>query len=266
MRHFFLTSGLVCSTLLLTGAMDRGALFSSPPNDEAFLPRSEETPAGRILDQVINSLSPDRVLWLELSVRQKMLGDDPFEAEGRYLLGPDQRLRLGLRIMRTANEGRVLAVSDGITLKRGRWLASQAEPEISEALPVRRPDHMQARQDFLEQRGLGGLLPLLRQIRQSLQAPTQQAGSWHGRPALQISGAWNAAEEVLKALPPGLRARRCTLVLDADTLWPYRIEWLGSPKPLNYPMLLLQMDFRDPVVNRPMSPLECSRAFRFSAE
>ena len=195
-----------------------------------------------------------------------MFGDDPFDAEGRYLLGPDQRMRLEMRIVTAGKTGRVLAVSDGDRLRQGRWLDGRAEPPTDEVLPVRSPNHMRTRQEFLEARGLGGLRPLLRHIRQSLQDPVQRAGVWQGRPALQVRGAWNASEDVLKTLPPGLRARRCHIILDAESLWPCRIEWLGSPRPLNYPVVLLQMDFRDPVINRPLPPLECSREFRFSAD
>jgi hypothetical protein len=266
MRHFLLTSALGCSILLLSGAMERGALFSSPPKDDVFLSRSEETAAGQLLERMLASLSDDRVLWLETAVRQKMFGDDAFNAEGRYLLGPDQRMRLELRISTAGKTGRVLVVSDGGKLRQGRWLDGRAEPATEDPLPLQTPGDRRARQKFLEARGLGGLLPLLRQIRQSLQDPVQRAGLWQGRPALQVSGAWNAPEDVLKTLPPGLRARRCNIILDAETLWPYRVEWLGSPRPLNYPVVLLQMDFRDPVINRPLSPSECGREFRFSVQ
>jgi hypothetical protein len=266
MRHFFLTSALVCSTLLLTGAMDRGALFSSPPKEDVFLPRSERVGAGKLLGRVLDALAGDRVLWLEMSVRQKMFGDEPFDAEGRYLLGPDQRMRLELRITTAGKVGRVLAVSDGAHLWRCRWTDDQAAPPTSEELPVRGPNNVRTRQEFLEARGLSGLLPLLRQIRQCLQEPVQQAGFWQGKPAIQVSGAWNTSEDILKTLPPDLRARRCNIILDAETLWPHRIEWLGSPRPLNYPVALLQMDFRDPVINRALSPVECAREFRFRSQ
>jgi hypothetical protein len=266
MRHFLLISALVWSILLLSGVMDRGALFSSPTRDDVFLPRSAETPAGQVMERVLASLSDDRVLWLETAVRQKMFGEDAFDAEGRYLLGPDQRMRLELRISTAGKTGRVLVVSDGDKLRQGRWLDGQTETATDEALPLRTPQRMRARREFLEARGLGGLRPLLRQIGQSLQDPVQRTGLWQGRPALEVSGAWNEPEDVLQTLPPGLRARRCHVVLDAETLWPYRVEWLGAPRPLNYPVVLLQMDFRDPVINRPLSPSECGRAFRFSLQ
>jgi hypothetical protein len=263
MRHFFVTSALVCLTLLLTGVMDRGALFSSPPNEDTFLPRSEAAGAGKLLERVLAGLAGDRLLWLEMSVRQKMLGDDPFDAEGRFLLGPDQRMRLELRIATPGRVGRIVVVSNGSHLWRGRWVDDKAVAPFVEALPPPGRNNMRSRQEFLEARGLSGLLPLLRQIRQCLQEPVQQAGYWHGKPAIQVSGAWNAPEHVLKTLPPDLRARRCNIILDAETLWPHRIEWLGSPRPLNYPVALLQMDFRDHVINRALSPSECAREFRF---
>jgi hypothetical protein len=262
MRHFFLTSGLVCSTLLLTGAMDRQALSSATPRDDPFLPAGAETPAGTLLPQMLTSLGGDRLHWLETKVRQRMFGDEPFEAEGRYLLAPGQRMRLELRIKTEGNRARILAVSDGRQLWQGRWLGGDAEPPVVEPLPPAHPQQARARAGFLEARGLGGPLCLLRQIHQSLQAPTQQPGTWHGRPAIRVSGAWNTPEDMLQTLPTDLRARRCNIFLDAKTLWPYRIEWIGSPQPGNYPVLLLQMDFQDPVLNQPRVRPGYDEAFR----
>jgi hypothetical protein len=260
MRHFFLISVLVCWTLLFTGAMDRGALFSSPPRQDVFLPRSEESGAGLTLGRALAALAGDRLLWLETSIRQEMFGDNPFQAEGRYLLGPDQRMRLELRIASAGKTSRVLIVSDGKLLRQCRWKERRPEPLICDALPERN------REEFMAARGLGGLPALLRQIHQSLQEPVQQEGVWRGRPAIRVSGVWGAPEDALKLLPPGLRARRCNVILDAETLWPWRIEWLGSPRPFNYPIALLQMDFRDPVLNRALSPSECAREFRLPGE
>ena len=40
------------------------------------------------------------------------------------------------------------------------------------------------------------------------------------------------------------------IYVDAQTRFPFRIEWWGSAKPGQTPALLLQMEFRDVVVNQ----------------
>ncbi len=263
MRNFLLTSSLVCSILLLTGAMDPQALFSGSLKEENFLPRGREVSGEKFMKGVLHSLRPDRVQWLAMTVQQKSYGDDPFEAEGRYLLGPNQRMRLDLHIKASGKEGRVLAVCDGRNLWQGRWLDGDREAPTVQALPSEGPNQGPLRDLFLHARGLGGLVPLMQGINQCLKNPLQQAGLFRDRPAIQLTGDWNAAEEVLKTIPADLRARRCNLVVDAETLWPCRVEWLGSPCPGNYPILLMRLDFRAPVFNRPLSPLEMAREFRF---
>src|SRR5262249_1500514 len=104
---------------------------------------------------------------------------------------------------------------------------------------------------FMESRGVADLLPLLKRLRAGLKNPVQVAGFWQDMPAIRISGEWSPREDLPAALRPPLRPRACHIFLDAQTRLPFRIEWWGSAKPAETPALLLQMEFRDLVVNQP---------------
>ncbi len=266
MRNFLISSGLCLLTLLFSGAINRQTLFSGTPKDEIFLAQSAEKAAEPVLDQVLASLAAERVEWLDMAVRQKMFGAGAYDAEGRLVLGPRQRARLDFKVVAAGKTALVAIVSDGDKLSQTRIIDGEASPAVIEPLPKPAPNVTpQAlaldRESFMQGHGLGGLRPLIADIRQRLREPKQQNGLWRGRPAIRISGAVPEQEDVLKAVAPGLRARHCSVILDAATLWPQRIEWTGSPQPGNYPAVILQMDFRDPIINRPLSPEGQARAF-----
>ncbi len=90
-------------------------------------------------------------------------------------------------------------------------------------------------------------------------ALTAQTGRLRGRPALRIHGrpttAWTVA-------PGTAAADFCYLYLDAQTLWPSRVEWWAGDRHSN-PRLLLEIEFRDPQLNRPLSLAECIHAFSY---
>ena len=44
------------------------------------------------------------------------------------------------------------------------------------------------------------------------------------------------------------------LYLDPKTLWPHRLEWWGADPPRPGDVLLMQTEFRDPLLNRPPPP------------
>ncbi len=266
MRQILLIPGLVVGGLLVAGAVDRPAAVDNTAA-WTFLPQSAETPAGSLLDLVIDRYSPARAQWLEMNVVQRMF-EDNYQTEGRYLLGPDHRLRLEMTIRGAEVAGNLLAVSDGRDLYQARWSPGNP-PKISkqplpDGLPAARLSA--ARTQFLQECGFGGLVPLLTQIRRNLLNPRRQAGLCQERNVIKLSGDWKADEANLKNLPTHLRPRRGALYLDAETLWPYRIEWIGSPRPQDHLVLLLQMDFQGPVINRPLSQAESAQVFRFPFE
>jgi hypothetical protein len=266
MRQLILIPALVCSTLLLTGALDRRLLFTDA-DSPAFNPLALEAPAGKLLDDAVTRLSPERVRWLETTVCQQTFGEDAYKAQGRFLLGTDARMRLNMKVFVEGTTYHVMAMSDGRELRQARWLEGQTPQVECFALPKQEGgDTSAARENFLSTHACAGPLPLLRNIRQGLREPKQQVGLWHDRRVIRLSGAWNADEPLLKTLPASLRARRCALFLDEHSLWPYCIEWIGSPRPQDHAVVLLRLEFREPVLNRAPLDQECARFFQFSAE
>jgi len=267
MRHFLFPPAFGFSILLLTGALDRETLFSNPSAQGAFVPQSDAFGAGRLLDEVLAAYSPQRIQWLEMNVRQKMWGEDPFEATGRYVLGTQDRMLLEMEIAVDGQTTRTLVISDGKAFQKSREVDGVTtileKCALAKAEDFPNPASLAAaRREFLYQHGFGGLFPLLRQISACLVNPTQQTGLWHERRVLRVSGYWNASEAVLNTLPENLRARSCNLYLDPDTLWPHRIEWIGSEKPNDHQVILLEMEFSDAAINRPITEQECGRLFR----
>jgi hypothetical protein len=268
MRQILLPPALGFSILLLTGALDRQTLYSNPSAQGAFVPQSAAFGAGRIFDELLAAHAPERIQWLQMTLRQKMWGEDPFEALGRYLQGPQEHMRLEMDITLDGKTTSTLAISNGRVFQKSKRddgvrtvLESCVLPGAEE---ISNPAALAlARNNFLHQRGFGGLYPLLRQISTCLVNPVQQPGQWHEKRVLRLRGYWNAAEAVLSTLPENLRARSCNLYLDPETLWPHRIEWIGSEKPNDHQVILLEMEFSDGVINRPPSEQECGRLFRF---
>jgi hypothetical protein len=267
MRQFLLPPTLGFSILLLTGALDRQTLFSNPSALEAFVPQSEAFGAGRLLDELLAAYSPERIHWLDMTVRQKLWGDDPFEAVGRYVVDDHQRMRLEMDITVEGTTTKALVVSDGRLYRKTHQ--RDGSKTVLEACVLAKeedfPDPLalaKARQNFLHQRGFGGFHPLLQQISACLVNPCQQVGQWHKLRTLRVSGFWNADEAVLNTLPENLRARSCNLYLDPDTLWPHRIEWLGSDNPGEHQVILLEMEFSATAINRPLTNEECERVFK----
>jgi hypothetical protein len=266
MRQFLLPPAFGFSILLLTGALDRQTLFSNPSAQGAFVPQSAAFGAGRLLDEVLAAYSPQRVQWLEMNVRQKMWGEDPFEARGRYVLGTEERMLLDMEIAVDGKTTRTLVISDGKAFQKSREVDGVKtileSCALAKAADFPNPISLAAvRREFLTEHGFGGLFPLLRQISACLVNPTQQTGLWHERRVLRVSGYWNASEAALNTLPENLRARSCNLYLDPESLWPHRIEWIGSEKPSDHQVILLEMEFSDAAINRPLSKQECDGVF-----
>lgn len=267
MRQFFLPPTLGFSILLFTGGMDRQTFFSTPSSPAAFIPQSAVFGAGRVPEEVLAALAPQRVQWLQMTVRQKMWGNDPFESVGRFSLGTEERRRVEFEITVDGKTTKTVLISDGRSFQRSHQidgvnsllekcvLAKEEDFPNPASLP-------HARQIFLNERGCGGLHPLLSQIFSCLVNPTQQSGLWRERRVLRLSGMWNATEVVLNTLPANLRARSCNLYLDPETLWPHRIEWVGSERPQDQQVILLEMEFSEPVINHPLTSAQCARLFK----
>src|SRR5262249_3910618 len=127
------------------------------------------------------------------------------------------------------------------------------------------------RDEFLRKESGAGVLALLPALRERMTWFRREAVRRDGRGLLKLSGAWAPADAATARVRPGRPwpdglPRQCRLYLDPATAWPCRFEWWGPDAPRPADALLIQMEFRDPVLNRPLSAAAGARAFRPDAD
>jgi hypothetical protein len=269
-KFLLLLPFLIGLPLFATGALRRPTLAPVPSfaAEPLTLP-TELGPAANaasVLDRAIERLSPECVVWLETKVHQRRLaGPIAFESEGTLLIGPNFCARLELAVRTGALSGRWLVVSDGHAYAHVSQVAEDA-PVIVSGLLALAPDADQPASrppaERLRELGCGGPLPLLQDLRSRLRDLTAQAGRYLGRPVVRIQGrlAGGAFAE-----NTAIRADFCYVYFDACALWPSRIEWWVA-NPRDAPRLQLEIDFRDPQLNRALSLEECTQAFTYRPE
>ena len=257
----FLFCLLACPALLMTCAVVPSAAPSAAFDHPAPAASGPDPAAGKLLDQAVLLLAPERVQWLAMTVWQRVQCDDDlcYQAEGRYLAAPGQRRSLRLQVTVGRTRGQVQAVSDG----RRLWQMHR----VGEGLPVVTLLDLPATagEDELRRRGLAGVGGLLTAIHGQLRQPRRETILWGGRQVCRITGEWPTDTAKLASLPddvpPTAVPRRCRVYLDAKTLWPCRVEWWGQEPAGGVDVLLAQIEFRDPVLNRPLPPERCAREF-----
>ncbi len=249
---------LSCMALLLTGAL--GQPSYRPAAD--FVADSAPSSASSLLDQVCQLWSPARVAWLRMTVLQKMSDSAcEYEAEGQCWIGPGNRLRLEMASRTPRHASRLVVVSDGKTLVRATP-AHGGQPRSSQI----RLEGAEDARGVLAEHGFAGVSTLLENVRRGMHEPRCESGQCHGRPVIRVSGAWSPNDQLPRELRAPVRPRQCVLYLDRQTLWPLRLEWWGARHAETHLVPLLHMEFRDAVVNEPLSAEECARVFTFRPE
>jgi hypothetical protein len=264
---------LVCAVLLLTGAL--GSQSASPSRSAATTPTADHTAANadRILDQALEMLDPSRLAWLETTLWQKgNVQGFTYMAEGRYLTAPNHRFRLEFTTRHGDASVAHHAVSDGITLWQGtrvgdgKWTeATRIDiKKVLSSLGVQQ-SAARLRDEFLGEQSFRGVVPLLSGLRQRVAWLRAETVRRNGRPFFKLNGKWR--DDVVASLAPpdkpwpdGL-PRHCRLYLDVRSLWPQRVEWWGQDPLRAGEVLLVQMEFRDAMFNRPLSPERCALEF-----
>src|SRR5262245_15050062 len=189
-----------CSATLFTGALSPQSAATSGPCETLFHPQSPPTDAGRLLDEVIATLTPSPTSrgaeWLSMTIWQKMTdGENSFEAEGRLLRGPKQRIRLELDV-KSQKRAKVTHTCDGVTLRQVVHIGSEEPVLYTYLLPGDgTPATAADREAFLEQHGIADFLPLLRRLRDGLKNPTRQTGMWQDLPTICIAGEWSPRDD-----------------------------------------------------------------------
>lgn len=251
--------------------LSRALAQPSSPQDEA---PAEDPAAAALLDRAADTWRPARISWLECGIRQQVMAPGlSYTGEGRYLLAPGYRFRIEVQTHVGGTVGKLLMVSDGLNV----WQASRAGDgpwenvshlgldEVFAALdgPSGSP---RVRSEFLESPNFSGIAPLLRTLRCRMLWVGHQAKRHEDIDVIEVTGAWPASTlreraPADKPWPAGL-PRRCRISLDAQSLWPHRVEWWG-PGEGTSDALLAVTEFRSPVINHPPPAEQCVRAFEF---
>jgi hypothetical protein len=219
------TAASVAPTLSVAGPPRELSAIAVAPEPRA------DAEAERCLQQALDAFTVEGIAWLQMEIWQKIqLPECAYEADGFYRLAPGQRFRLEMHTHAGEGEGTLLSVSDGRTL----WQ---------------------------------GMTPLLINLRGRLVwAKSERLRSTNGE-RLHLVGVWSK-DEAMKLAPPDrpwptALPRQCHVYLDGRTSLPQRVEWWGPNAPGGDDRLLMQMEFRNAVFNRPLADDECRRLFAF---
>jgi hypothetical protein len=262
--RFCLLPPLLGSLFLLTGALST----PSPPAASLPPPVSVDPAAAQVFDQALARVAPQRLTWVEMNLWQQVnVQNLCYQAEGRYLAGPDHRLRLDLQIRVGDTDGWLQVICDGALLWQCRQIGagppihSKIDLQAVLALVNTPGTAPQLRAEFLQDQSFGGVGPLLYGLREQVTWTRKETVRRYGRTLVRLTGSWNADPAPTGApWPPGL-PRQARLYLDPATLWPHRLEWWGPDPPRSADALLVQMEFRDPVLNCPPPAERCTAAF-----
>jgi hypothetical protein len=269
----YLWCGLPAAALVVvTAALARQAGLPAPPVPTGPV---DDPEAIRTLDRTMDALRPGHTAWLECSIRQQVrLPELVFQGEGHYQMGPDYRFRMEVQTHLGGTVGTLLIVSDGVNL----WQASRAgDRPWAKVTRLSLPDAVatinsvpvsnRLRSEFFEGPNLSGVLQLIRQVRGCLIWVRQEKLRRPEGDRVEVTGVWPAARQRELAPPdkpwPAGLPRRCLLSLDAATLWPHRVAWLGPGPDREDEAVLAEVAFSDPVFNRPLSPEQCAATFSF---
>jgi hypothetical protein len=289
--HFLLAVVAVGGVVLAARALGLPTVplsLSPAPPEPSFPPQpalpaapapAADGAAAATLDRALAALDDERVGWLEAEVWQRVrVPGYAYEADGYYLKAPGGRFRLQVRTHVGDEAGGLLMVGDGEEL----WYATRAgdgpwkgpaRPERPETAALlqglgARPSRKERVQAPVA--APGGVAPLLRRLRERLLWARQEVLSGGEEGAIRLTGVWPAAEAESLAPAgspwPACTPRQCRLTLDAHSLWPRRIEWGGPVAAEGGDVLLAEIEFRNPVFNRPLSDDRCASEFAIPAE
>ncbi|MCI0682333.1 MAG: hypothetical protein L0Y71_09530 [Gemmataceae bacterium] len=277
---FLTTPCLACLIFLAAGALSRPVRGPAATAQDSFraqpLPLDQANPhadldgasldGAGLIDRLLASLRDVR--WLNVAIWQRWHDrSDAYESEARLALGPDQCARLTTTVYSAAGTCRFLVVSDGRALAEVFERPGAPPHVVGTYLPASAPPAL--REQILRKRGCAGPQALVAALRDLHPAWRVQTGVWRERPVFRLEAALDAAQvaahaqaPVPSAARPNLAAHSCRLYLDAVSLWPARLEWYRGvePRPAE---LLLEMEFRDPELNRALTREECARLFSY---
>jgi hypothetical protein len=279
---------LAASVWLLTGAIGQQPVPSNPPtgtdkkapSKEPPLPSKPDDKATAILTDAIRALDLKLHPWVQAVLWQQVDAQGlTFQAEGKYLSGPNHQLHLDLHIHLAGATGSLKVISDGVTLWESVRLGTEEQPSIlrktqlKEVLKTLNNPSMleQIRTEYLQTQSFAGIPSLLQNIKQQMVVTQNEKIRWHGREINKLTAYWseNTVKMMLPANSawPPLLPKKCCLYLEASDSkmlgWPHRLEWLGPSPPHPGDALLLQLEFRNPKLDQQLTPKQCAALFQF---
>ena len=256
---------LICLTFLAAGAVSRPSRTAAATSPEPFLAQPlpldqaktlADLDGPRLLERALACLRDAR--WLNVVIWQRLHdADDGYESEARLTLGPDHCARMETALHAGAGNCKFLAVSDGNTLAEVQHWPGEPPRITSSYLPIAAAASL--REQFLRKRGCAGPQVLLTELRDLRPAWRVEQGVWRERSAIRLEAARLGRDTEAAARPNG---QSCRLYLDGASLWPLRLEWYRSTEP-RHAHLLLEMEFREPELNRALTREECARVFSY---
>ena len=245
-----------------------GALKPKPSHRPAVEPGpgANDPAALAVLDRAVAALDPARVQWLQAKVWHRAECEDfCFQACGRLLTAPGERSRYDLNVKVGKSVGELRVVCDGQGLWQSLRVGGNKAMVRRWELPAT-PEQAAARLQLLRSYGFGGLAPMLRGLRECARGARSAPLRWNGREVIVVALAIPNVEGESAAdyVPARLQLRQCCLFLDAQTLWPHRVEWWGAEDAGRPNRLLMQTEYRGAVLNQPLSAERCAAEFTFS--
>jgi hypothetical protein len=259
--------------LALTGALAQQAAkpTSQPGTEKKEPPPRLDSKATAILDEAIRALDSKRHEWIETTLWQQVdFQGLSYQAEGTYLTAPDHRIHLELKTQIGGTPGKLLVISDGTTLWESMQVGQDQPLEVHKTqlkkvleLPNVGDD---TRADYLQRLSFAGVVPLLQSIRKQMTLTGQDPLRWRDLDVIKLTAFWSESEKLIPPRQPwpAFLPRKCYVYVEAsDPHWPHRIEWWGPGPPTAGDTLLLQMEFRNPRLDQPLSKELLERLFTF---
>lgn len=238
------------------------------PADAAVAPAADAPDPATLLARSREKLAGFRTLQAKMTETVDFGPARRFKADGRYLQGTGNKVRVDLNVDIGKNKGKLLQVCEGDVL----WTVY----EVGSAPKITRRDVNQilaaakgaeAKSTWLAELGLGGLPALLAAIEGSIDFKPTLTTTIEDRPFYVLEGTWKPAvraqfEAQMQQPPaadgqkvlPGHVPELVRVYIEAESLFPYRIRYLKqSPAPGQAPRPLLTIDFREIVVNAPIA-------------
>lgn len=252
------------------------AAATNPATEPATVTPAPETDAATLLQESRDTLAGYRTLTARMSEVVEF-GPRRLKADGRYLQGAGNRVRIELEIAVGANKGSLLQVSDGDILYTVYGTGPTpriTRRDVKQILAAAKGP--QAKSMISAELGLGGLPALLAAIEQTMDFGPVQKTAIENREFFVLEGVWKAAlaqqfQQQAQQLPTPTTEPRplpshipdmVRLYLDAETRFPYRVRYLKKSTAAGVaPVPILTIDFSDIVVNASLDPIE----FRYSA-